>query len=150
MSDAQQKTMEEMLAAAVAAVSSQQQPVQQQMVAPMPAAQLVPQQGMMGMGMQPAAQMGGAQVQPTGILINIRIPMPDGSEVPAYLQLPQEALANPGAIPQIVQALAQTWPVKFWQNNRNQNNWGNRGGGGYNNNYRQNNGGYNNNNRGRW
>ena len=73
----------------------------------------------------------GATIQPTGLLVAVNIPTPEG-QVSGYLQLPQSALANPGAA--IAQLQAAGWPLRTYQRrDAGGNGYGNGGsfGGGY-------------------
>jgi hypothetical protein len=116
------------------AQAAQRIPVQHPTPAMMPASQMG---GMMmqssAPAMMPAAQMGLSVGAPTGVMVSIRIPLPDGSEAAGYLQLPAEVMANPSMIPQVVMNLAQQWPIKTYQprNNNFGGNGGYGGSGGY-------------------
>jgi hypothetical protein len=70
----------------------------------------------------------GPAVQPTGLLVAVNLPMPDGSEVSGYLQLPATALADPrGAIAALV---AAGWPLRTYQPRNawpRRSNWGGGG-----------------------
>lgn len=71
-----------------------------------------------GPGMTPA--------QPTGLLVAISVPTPQG-EVTCHLQFGGDAAANPQAV--IMSLMQQGWPVKAYQRNGG-GGWGGGGGGG--------------------
>lgn len=68
-------------------------PAQQPMMAQQPMQPMMAQPGMMQTGMM-AAGPGGAMPQPVGILVPIKIPMPDGSSMRMYVQFGPEAAQN--------------------------------------------------------
>lgn len=133
---AMQQQINAALAAATGRNGPQAQPVQQPapMMMPaqpmggmMPAAAMMPQYQQMPQ-MVPAAQMapmGGQAPQPTAVLFRAKVPMPDGREVPVYLQFGPDVLQN---LPMFAQMLMQVYPIDAYQP-RQQNGWGgqNRG-----------------------
>lgn len=87
---------------------------------PMPAMQQVP-----AMQMMPAGQMMQQAPAPVGVALRMVIPLPDGSELSAYLLFGPEA-----ANPQVIAQLAGVYPLATYRPRQQQQGWGNGGGGG--------------------
>jgi hypothetical protein len=99
------------------------QPQPAAMVAPQPAAGMVAAPAPM---MMPAGQMPG-QPQPIGVMLGIKIPNPNGGDVPAYVQFGPEYAQNPQSLMALVQQVTMMgWPITVYQ----PKGWGSGGGGG--------------------
>lgn len=81
---------------------------------------------------QPAGAFGMAGlVQPAVLSVRIKIPLPDGRELGAYIDFDCSGCPTPQHLQSLAAAIAQQWPVEAFQP-RQQGGWGNQGGGGYN------------------
>jgi len=75
--------------------------------------------------MTPAMPMNSPMPQPIGVLVRAKVGLPDGREMPVYLQFPAEVFQN---LPQFAAQIVQMLPVDAYQ--PRQNGFGNGGGNG--------------------